>query len=97
MTIKQLAESLEVAGYWQMASGDLTTATTLVGHGSVVMIQAEGQNVRYRTDGVNPTATVGMLLEVGAIHVINMPDGSQNDIKVIEAAVGGILNVTWFR
>jgi hypothetical protein len=97
MTIRQLAEAREVVGYWQMGAGDLTTATTLDGHGSVVMIQAEGQNVRYRTDGVNPTAAVGMLLEVGAIHVINMPDGSQNDIKVIEAAVGGILNITWFR
>ena len=80
-----------------MASGDLTTATQLVGHGSVVMIQAEDQNVRYRTDGTDPTAVIGMLLEVGAIHVINMPPGTQADINVIEAAVGGILNITWFK
>lgn len=96
-SIKSVLQAREVTGYHQLASGDITTATSVPGTGSIVMIQAEGQNVRYRVDGVNPTATVGILLAAGECHTLNVGEGNISNIKVIEAAVGGILNVTAFR
>jgi hypothetical protein len=97
MSITAVIEGRVVTGYHQLASGDLTTATTCPGTGSVVMIQAEAQNIRYRLDGVNPTTTEGTLLAAGECHTLAIGNGNINKIKVIEAAVGGILNVHAFR
>lgn len=94
--LKTVIEDRHVTGYHQLASGDMTTATSVPGSGSIVMIQAEGQNVRYRPDGINPTSTVGVLLAAGESHTIHIGSGNISNIKVIEAAVGGILNVVAF-
>lgn len=97
MPIKGVDQARVVTGYHQLAAGDLTTAVSCPGTGSVVMIQAEAQNIRYRLDNVNPTATVGKLLAAGECHTIVIGAGNISKIKVIEAAAGGILNVHAFR
>jgi len=95
MTLKGIQAARPVSGYYQMTS--LGTALPIPGTGAIVMLQAEAQNVRYRADGIDPTATVGMLLRAGECHTLNMGSGSLQDIKVIEVATGGILNITAFK
>ena len=95
MSIKAVQLAREPVGYYQETS--LAAAKPCPGVGCLVMIQAEGQNLRYRIDGINPTATVGMLLQSGETHTLNVGHGRISDIKIIETAIGGILNVSSFR
>ena len=74
----------------------MVTAVPIPGNGAVVMIQAEAQNVRYRADGEDPTAAVGVLLAAGESHTIDLGEGSASQIRVIQTAGGAILNVTSF-
>ena len=97
MTIKSVDQSRVVTGYHQYAAGEIDTAQPVKGSGSVVKIQAESVNVRYREDGVNPTATVGMLLAAGECHIVNVGEGGISEIKVIGTAANAILNVTAYR
>jgi hypothetical protein len=57
------------------------------------LIQAEGQNIRWRDDGTDPTAAVGMILTPNTVLEY---DGDLNKIKFIEAVAGGILNVSYY-
>lgn len=95
MTIKALQEAREPTGYHQVTS--LGSAVPVPGTGSIVMIQAEAQNLRYRVDGVDPTGTVGMILAAGECHTLNVGDGNIGNIKVIQSVAGGKLNVTAFK
>jgi len=96
-SIKTVLEPREVTGYHQKAAGTIDTAASVPGTGGIVMIQAEAIDVRYRLDGVNPTAAVGILLASGETHTLNVGEGNISKIKVIGVANNAILNVTAFR
>lgn len=93
--IKTIEAPRDIIGYYQMTS--LAAATQVVGSGAVVMLQAEAQDLRYDPTGGTPTAGVGILLPAGSTHILNVGNGKISTIKVIETAVGGILNVVTFR
>lgn len=93
MSIQALEVARPVTGFWQMTSGELTVATVVKGTGSVVMLQAEGQAIRYRLDGVAPTPTVGIKLAVGETHTINVGEEGRTKVMAIETQPGGILNI----
>jgi len=81
-------------GYVQVT--DLSSA---VGIGTVppgtqlALITPEGQNIRWRDDGTDPTATVGMLLTTGQTISYN---GPIEKFRAIEVESGGILNVSLY-
>lgn len=88
------------AGYTQ-----ITTLTTAVGLGSgtlatippnavFAMIRPEVQAVRWRDDGIDPTAAVGMPLAVGETLVYT---GKMSAFKAIEQVASAKLNVTFYR
>lgn len=93
--IQTIEVNRQVTGYHQIT--DLSSAIQCPGAGSVVQIMAENQNIRYRLDDVDPTASEGMLLMDGDCHTINIGDGNIPQIRLIEAAAGAILNVHAFR
>jgi len=98
MSILGVDVSREVVGYYQHAAGTINTAATVkTGGGSVVLIQAEAQNVRIRLDGVDPTASVGHLLVANSSMTVNIGDNKALAIRAIAATAGAILNVTSFR
>lgn len=59
----------------------------------LVLLQATGQNVRWRDDGTNPTATIGMVLTAAGDPYPY--SGDLTKIKFIEAAASAVLNVTY--
>ena len=61
---------------------------------TVAIISVEGQPVRYRDDGVAPTATVGMPIPNGGVLTY---DGDLANIKFIEQSSGAILNVSYYK
>lgn len=57
------------------------------------LIIAESKDVRWRDDGTNPTASVGMPLAVG---VPLQYDGDLTNIKFIETAASAKLNISYY-
>ena len=56
-------------------------------------IQAEGAAMRYRDDGVDPTPTTGMFMQ------LNVPydyDGDLTKIKFISTSGGAIINALFY-
>jgi len=90
-----------VMGYQQITSLSSATALTvpqrdlngLVGTPRIAIITPEAQAVRWRDDGVAPTATVGMPLAAG---VTLQYDGDISQIKFIEQTGGAKLNITYY-
>lgn len=63
---------------------------------SILLLEADGQNVRYRLDGGTPTATVGFLLET-TDNVIRLDLYNNVSIQVIGVSAGGFVNYQWAR
>lgn len=59
------------------------------------LLIAETQPIRWRDDGVNPTATDGMLLAVGVPFMY--ANGSLANVKVIETTATATLHVTYYK
>lgn len=97
MSIQSLDIARECTGYHQVT--DLSSAVSCPGSGSVVEIGAEGANVRYRLDGIDPTDTVGSLLPAGGCMVINIGQGNIHKIRLIETTAdpGATINVHCFK
>jgi hypothetical protein len=90
-----------IYGYQQItdlsASIGLTVPTTdiggLVGSPVTAYIRCETQSVRWRDDGVAPSATVGFPLSPGDMLAY---DGDLKRIKFIEQAASAKLNVVYY-
>lgn len=71
---------------------ELVTSLTTVAalkppqHARVAMLQASGDTILFRDDGIEPTTTVGMLLVENKILEYR---GDLNALRFIEAAGGG--------
>jgi len=66
----------------------------VAGTPTVAMIQCENVAVRWRDDGVAPTASVGMRLEPSSIL---MYDGDLTRIRFIQVGGGSALNVSYYK
>lgn len=88
-------------GYQQITSLSAATGLTVpttdkqgnLKQPTFALIVAETQGVRWRDDGTNPTATVGMPLPVG---VPLQYDGDLKGIKFIEQAASAKLNISYY-
>lgn len=87
-------------GYQQItpdtATGLTVPANTQDGskqQATFAVITPEIQNVRWRDDGANPTASVGMPIYVGTSFLY---DGDLAKIKFINTVAGGKVNVSYY-
>jgi hypothetical protein len=82
-------------GYEQVTA--LSTVKSLtspnLGTGEGVLLQAEGQDIRWRDDGTPPTAAIGMILKVGTTFEFR---GNASQLRFIEATAGAKLNAYYF-
>lgn len=90
--MRKLEVARRLAGQYRI--DDLSAAIICPGVGGMVTIQAENDDLRYRCDGVDPTASVGMLLAEGE-SVTLVVDTTK--IRVIETSGGGVLNVIVYK
>lgn len=82
-------------GYTQVS-----TVSSAVGIGTVpsltrlAIIQAESKDCRWRDDGTDPTASVGMVLVANDMLIYT---GDMSAIKFIETSSAAKLNITFYR
>lgn len=83
------------AGYQQITSLGSAVGFTSIPDGTrFVAIQPESQNIRWRDDGTNPTASVGMIVVANDILFYT---GDFTTIKFIEVTASAKLNVTFYK
>ena len=83
----------ELLGYQQIT--DLSSATTLTAPAEAVfaIIAVTDQAVRWRDDGTDPTATIGMPEPVGMVFTYT---GRMEAIKFIEQLSGAVINISYY-
>lgn len=81
-------------GYQQITDVSSAVALTVPAGTSLALIVPEVQAVRWRDDGTNPTATVGMPLAIGAMLIFTAQ--SLAALRFIEQAASAKLNVTYY-
>lgn len=84
---------LKPLGYQQITSLSSATALTVPTNVTIAMIQPETQAVRWRDDGTNPTASVGIQIAAGDLFIYT---GDLSTIRFIEAVASSILNVSYY-
>jgi hypothetical protein len=89
-----LAVASVVLGYQQITALSAATALAPPAGATTAVITAETQAVRYRDDGTNPTATVGMPIAVGQPFTYT---GNLAAIKFIEQTASAKLNVSYYK
>ena len=89
MSLKNTAACL---GYQQILPS-ASTGLTVPATATYAIIQAEAQAVRWRDDGVAPTASVGMVIASGGELRY---DGNLSTIRFIEATATAKLNVSYY-
>ena len=80
-------------GYQQITSLSAATALTVPTGATAALIVASAQNIRWRDDGTNPTASVGMPVLVDTYFTY---DGDLSRIRFIEQSSGAVLNVSYY-
>ena len=97
-----LKSTTSVLGYQQITSLSSATGLTVPAvdpvtgekcQPTMAIIIAESQAVRWRDDGTDPSATVGMPLAVGV--PLNY-DGPLKNIKFFEQAASAKLNISYY-
>jgi hypothetical protein len=98
LTLKAITTRL---GYQQITSLSSATSLTvpqtdlngLACKPSLALITAEGQAVRWRDDGIAPTASVGMPLASGGTLQY---DGDLTKIQFIEQTASAKINISYY-
>ena len=80
-------------GYQQITSLSSATGLTVPQGATLALIVPETQNVRWRDDGTDPTASVGMPIFVGASLSY---DGDFNKIRFIQETASAKLNISYY-
>lgn len=87
--------SSSCVGFQQITSLAAAQSLTVPTEGcTFFVVQAEGQSVRYRQDGTDPTAAVGMTLAVGA--AVNFTT-DPSKVRFIETAASAKINVEFYK
>lgn len=84
----------DALGYQQITSLSSATALTIPAGTTLAVIRCETQSVRWRDDGTNPTATVGMLMLAADSPLYYT--GQLPLIKFIEATASAKLNISYY-
>jgi len=82
-------------GYQQITSlAAAATFSSVPAGAEAVFIQPESQNVRMRSDGTDPTASVGIILVANTIYEFSM--ANIGTMKFIEVAGSAKLNIEFY-
>ncbi len=81
-------------GYQQITNLAASTALTVPSGAIYALVICTGQNVRWRADGTDPTASIGMPLNVG--QALWFDASSISVVEFIEQAASAVLNINYY-
>ncbi len=93
-SLRTVDGTLRPVGYRQLASLGSATSIPTVSGAELVMIQAEGQNLRFRDDKIAPTTSVGFQIFAGDSLWYNAAD--LTDGQLIEESASGKANLLFY-
>jgi len=85
--------NLVLLGYQQITSLSSAVGLTVPTGATLALIQAESQNVRWRDDGTDPTASVGMYIVADSVLPYT---GKLSAIKFIQTTARANLSITYY-
>lgn len=87
-------KALVPIGYEQIADLSSVSTLTIPENARIAFMQAEVADVRWRDDGTNPTASVGMLIttDIGLWYT-----GDLSTLALLESSGGAKLNISYYR
>lgn len=80
-------------GYQRITSLSASTALTWPANARWALIVPETQAVRWREDGTDPTATIGMPLSVAQYFEYT---GTRSALRFIEQTAGAVLHASYY-
>lgn len=83
-------------GYQQLTVGNSAVGLTVPLGASRAIIGVETQPIRYRNDGIDPTASVGFHVANGTTFEIDSREGILA-LKLIRASSDSIVNITYYK
>lgn len=86
--------TLKPLGYEQITSLAASQSLTVPTGARLAVLICETQAVRWRDDGTDPTASVGMPLAVGVQFTYS---GNLAEIEIIEQTASAKLNVSYYK
>jgi len=89
-------QAARVLGYQQVAAGgaDASFAPTIPDGTEYIEVVASAQAIRWRADGVAPSATVGMPVAVGVATIFFFQSLPQ--LRLIAQVAGAALDITYY-
>lgn len=86
--------ALKPLGFEQITGLSVVKSLNVPANATLAVIQAESPGVRYRDDGIDPTAAVGMFIAGGTEIKCR---GNLPKMRFIEGAAGAKLNVSYYE
>ena len=81
-------------GYVQQTSlGSAVNLSSIPARATMCVITVEGNGIRWRDDGSDPTASVGMPVSNGQTFSYT---GNMNALRIIQQAASATINVTYY-
>jgi len=93
MSVLTVDGSLEPKGHEQLTSIESPAALSPPSGARLALIQATGENIRWRDDGTDPTSATGIQLEAGNDFWYV---GNLASIRLIEESSGAAVNVAYY-
>ena len=88
-----LASSAPVGAYQQQSVTTAANLASIPSGATYAVLSVEGNAIRWRDDGTDPTATVGMPVAVG--QTVNY-DGSLSKLRMIAQTGTATVNVSYY-
>ena len=85
---------LRCTGYQQITDLSSVVSLTLpTGQANFLRLEVEGEDVRWRADGTDPTNSIGGVLKAGGQYEYQ---GNLSLVRMIESVAGAEVNVTYY-
>jgi hypothetical protein len=87
-------QATKALGYQQITATTTAFALSPPLGTVLILVQAEAQGLRWRDDGVSPTATVGYNIAVGG--ELRYDAGNMPALRLIASTAGAIANIVYY-
>jgi hypothetical protein len=92
-----MAETYQPTGFEQLNTDTVVSPTPAVAAGAKgCYMSAEGQVVRWRDDGTNPTAALGLRMAITGVNPFCY-HGDPGRLRFLGEAAGGKVNLSFFK